>query len=70
MKRIISLIVVMAMMLASVLAIIPVSATTAEEENSVSTDINAAGDNTAAETDIPAVVTRFLPEVRNNRSGC
>lgn len=64
MKRIISLLVVMAMMLASVLAIIPVAATTPVEDNDVVVENNAADDgagDTATE-ETPAEVTRFLPD--------
>ena len=64
MKRIISLLVVMAMMLASVLAIIPVAATTPVEDNDVVVENNAADDGAgdAATEETPAEVTRFLPD--------
>ena len=64
MKRIISLLVVMAMMLATVLAIIPVAATTPVEDNDVVVENNAADDGAgdAATEETPAEVTRFLPD--------
>ena len=62
MKRIISLLVVMAMMLATVLAIIPVAATTETEGDDVVVENGANTDGDAATETPDATVTRFLPK--------